>query len=235
MRYVIGDIHGGSCTFNALLDQLNIQPDDRIYLLGDYIDRGPDSKGVLDSIMRLMEDGYDVRPILGNHDDMLLSTLKGATGGLADAWLSQDEWGGVTLISFGVGAVQAIPRKYVDLLAAMPCVELDDDFVFVHAGLNMDLPDPIAGTSSNCMLWGDSQRVDISRLGGRRLVTGHAIATLAQIRASLQGSRIYLDNGAYKNSPPEYGNLLALNLDSIELTCQPWLDDYAEMLQYSMC
>jgi serine/threonine protein phosphatase 1 len=68
MRYVIGDIHGGSGTFSALLDQLNLQYDDRIYLLGDYIDRGPDSKGVLDIILPADGDGYDVRHILGNHE-----------------------------------------------------------------------------------------------------------------------------------------------------------------------
>jgi hypothetical protein len=66
------------------------------------------------------------------------------------------------------------------------------------------------------------------------VVTGHVVATLAQVRASLKSRRIYLDNGAYKNQPPEYGHLLALNLDRMELICQPWLDDYAEMQEYSL-
>jgi len=234
MRYVIGDIHGGSGTFSALLDQLNLQPDDCIYLLGDYIDRGPDSKGVLDIILRLMDDGYDVRPILGNHEDMLLSTLQGGADSLADAWLGNDEWGGFTLRSFGVSSVQTIPRRYLDLLESMPCLQVDDDFVFVHAGLDMSLSDPIAETSRDCMLWGDMEAPDAGSLGGRLVVTGHVVATLAQIKKSLKSSRIYLDNGAYKNQPPEYGHLVALNLDSMELICQPWLDDCAELLEYSL-
>ena len=52
-RYAIGDIHGGSKTFRALLDTLNLKHNDRLYLLGDYVDRGNDSKGVLDLILQL--------------------------------------------------------------------------------------------------------------------------------------------------------------------------------------
>jgi serine/threonine protein phosphatase 1 len=57
--YAIGDIHGGAITFWVLLDRLNLRLDDQLYLLGDYIDRGPDSMGVLDTIKGMICARYE--------------------------------------------------------------------------------------------------------------------------------------------------------------------------------
>ncbi len=67
-KLAIGDIHGCNKTFKALLDQINLSKDDELTLLGDYIDRGPDSKGVIDTIINLQSSGYQVRALRGNHD-----------------------------------------------------------------------------------------------------------------------------------------------------------------------
>ena len=87
MRYVVGDVHGGKRTFQALISKLQLRHRDRLYLLGDYIDRGPDSCGVLDVIIALLDAGYDVRPLLGNHEDMLLRTISGEHGTWSGYWL----------------------------------------------------------------------------------------------------------------------------------------------------
>ncbi len=58
-RYAVGDIHGGSRTLRVLLDRIQLKHNDRLYLLGDYIDRGNDSKGVLDTILQLMDGDND--------------------------------------------------------------------------------------------------------------------------------------------------------------------------------
>ena len=72
-RIVVGDIHGCSQTFRSLAEEeIRLAGNDILYLLGDYVDRGPDSKGVLDYIMDLMQGGYDVRPLRGNHEEDLL-------------------------------------------------------------------------------------------------------------------------------------------------------------------
>ena len=64
----IADVHGCNRTFGQLLiEKVRLNKIDTLYLLGDFIDRGPDSKGVLDTILELLCDDYDVRPILGNH------------------------------------------------------------------------------------------------------------------------------------------------------------------------
>ena len=80
-RFAIGDIHGCCKTFRRLLESLSLEKTDVVYLLGDLIDRGPDSKGVVEAVICLLADGYDIRSCLGNHEDMmLLAVHKGVFG-----------------------------------------------------------------------------------------------------------------------------------------------------------
>lgn len=222
MRYVIGDIHGGSRTLRALLAAIGLQKGDRLYLLGDYVDRGNDSRGVLDLIMELTAQGHDVRPLRGNHDDMFLRCLQGNHDQFSLAWRQQ--WGAQTLVSFGATECSAVPTVYAALLAAMPLIRIETDFVLVHAGLDMHCADPLTDTPADFLLWGDALFVDRGRLGGRRLITGHRINRLTEIEASLHRDHICLDNGAFTAQLPDYGQLAALNLDTMELLLQPWLD-----------
>jgi serine/threonine protein phosphatase 1 len=193
--------------------------------LGDYVDRGPDSKGVLDIILQLMESGYDVRPVRGNHDDMMLRNFSGDFDMFSKQWL--EGWGSYTLTSFGITAPEMIPSKYLTLLDSIPLIQVDDDFVFVHAGLDMTADDPINQTSAIGMLWGEVSTASSKKLSGRKLVTGHTIRPIPLIEISMMTNRIYLDNGAFTNQQPDLGNLVALNLDTMTLIFQPWIDDEA--------
>lgn len=222
MRYAIGDIHGGSNTFRSLLDTLSLKHSDRLYLMGDYVDRGNDSKGVLDTILQLMEAGYDVRPLRGNHDEMMLRSFTGDHDDFS--WYWNKGWGQFTLASFGADSLEEVPARYLTLLDALPLILMEDDFVFVHAALNMDADDPLTQTTATEMLWGDVLDSKPKKLGGRTLITGHTIRPIPLIEISMTTNRIYLDNGAFTNQLPDLGNLLALNLDTMELTLQPWLD-----------
>jgi serine/threonine protein phosphatase 1 len=224
-RYAIGDIHGGCKTFQALLDKINFKQGDRLFLLGDYIDRGNDSKGVLDTILKLMESGCDIRPIRGNHEEMMLRSFNEDHDVYSKMWPQM--WGRDTLHNFGVTTISELPMCYLTLLDALPPLQIDDDFVFVHAGLDMDADNPITQSTMADMLWGDVRKVAAEKLGGRKLVTGHNIRPLPLIQASLPTSRINLDNGAFTNMQPDMGNLVALNLDDMNLSVQPWLDGAA--------
>jgi serine/threonine protein phosphatase 1 len=227
MRYVIGDIHGGCNTFLALLKQISLKHNDTLYLLGDYVDRGADSKGVLDTILQLLSDGFDVRPVRGNHDDMMLRTFTGDHDEYSGFWL--ESWGRVVLKSFGVGHIQDVPERYTAFLKELPFSRCDDQFAFVHAGLDMSKRDPIHQSACEYTLWSRTTGyIDLAKLGGRRLITGHTIHDLEQIRSSLTTIHIHLDNGAFTSLQPRHGNLLALNLETMELLIQPWLDGYAE-------
>lgn len=72
-QYAITDLHGCARTFRALLDKIRFSKEDELYLLGDYINRGPDSKGVIDHILELRESGHTVHCLRGNHQRRFFS------------------------------------------------------------------------------------------------------------------------------------------------------------------
>ena len=121
-QFVIGDVHGCKATLVALLEKINAQWDDEIYFLGDYIDRGRDSKGVLDTIFTLIEVGYKVTCLTGNHEAMLLGGYKGNRDDARD-WL--DNGGKQALKSFLM--VNYRPQSKLamllrhELTGAIPC------------------------------------------------------------------------------------------------------------------
>lgn len=217
--FVIGDIHGCAATLRRLVEEkLRPFPADHIYLLGDLIDRGPDSKGVLDYIFELQERGLHLESIRGNHEEMFLHAaddprnfwLWGANGGLA------------TLASFRADSPGDIPLRYRNFLAALPLYILLDDFVLVHAGLNFELSDPFADTEA--MLWTRSPSVDRIRIGGRRLICGHTTTPRDLVEVSLAGDKIMLDNGCVFPAGPGLGCLAALEIESMTLSMQPNID-----------
>ena len=105
----IGDIHGCLAPFQDLLVGLKVQPDDTIVFLGDAVDRGPDSRGVVETLLEL-KDRCQLVTILGNHEEMLLAAVDG-TVPLHD-WLIHG--GDETLDSYGKGmAPSRLPSEHV--------------------------------------------------------------------------------------------------------------------------
>lgn len=104
-RFAISDIHGCLRSFRALLEEINFSKEDTLYLLGDYIDRGPDSKGVIDHIWKLQKEGYTVHCLRGNHEQMLLNEISSPN----NYFDGESE----TLRSFGVKQNLNIPRQYL--------------------------------------------------------------------------------------------------------------------------
>src|SRR3954465_12751867 len=112
----IGDIHGCSAALDALLDAIRPRPEDTIVTLGDYIDRGPDSRGVLDLLIDL---GRRCRlvPLLGNHDEMLLGVR---TSRHPISWLV-GMGGNATLDSYGPARdLSLIPAEHFEFLERCP-------------------------------------------------------------------------------------------------------------------
>jgi serine/threonine protein phosphatase 1 len=231
-RYAIGDIHGGARTFRALLEKIDLQRNDRVYLLGDYVDRGPNSKGVLDIILRLLDAGFDIRPLRGNHESMFIRAIHGDRSD--ETRIYMQSWGADTLKSFGITNPRDIPAYYRFFLRGLPLILEDDQFIFVHASLDMSKEDPITQTSTEYMLWGDDGFVSDNEIPGRIIVSGHRIRTVGFIKESLDQPHIQIDNGAFSNQPPEFGHLVALNLDSMQLTFQRWVDKEAAKPNQSM-
>jgi serine/threonine protein phosphatase 1 len=218
-RFVIGDIHGCALTMQRLVQKgIGLTKTDELYLLGDLIDRGPDSKGVLDFILEQRVQGFTIVAVRGNHEEMFLHA--GDSSQDMYQWLLNG--GQATLANFEADGPGDIPHRYRFFLSSLPYYLLLDDFVIVHAGLNFDRSDPFSDTEA--MLWQRDCEVDLSRTGGRRLVCGHTPVTREQLEASLSSDRIMLDNGCVFSSHSRGGSLAALELNSMQVVYQENID-----------
>ena len=223
---VISDIHGCSKTFKRQLDVIQLERTDTLYLIGDYIDRGPDSKGVIDIILNLQRDGYDLCPLLGNHEDLLLTALETSIPDDLELWLYNG--GDETLLSYRVEHPRDIPEEHLKFMEELPVYRVTDRFVFVHAGIDCSLDDPYSGKGHLRMLWDRSGIVDIGKLGGRRVVSGHTTRKLDDIKKSVNKNHIRIDNGVYLTGSQGKGNLIAVDLDTKQIYVQPNIDEMAE-------
>jgi len=234
-QWVIPDIHGHSRTLQALIeDQIKPSRSDYLFFLGDYIDRGPDAKGVIDYIISLQEDDYQIRTLRGNHEDYLLRTYDNETVqknilGITYQNKLKKEWfkfgGRATLRSFKVSNVHEIPEKYISWMKVLEYFVTLQGFILVHAGLNFNIEDPFKDT--HAMLWIKEYKVDRTKAGFRKLVHGHVPVSLDFIellRTSNGFDFIDLDNGIYMPEKEGFGNLVALELTSMELKVQHNVD-----------
>lgn len=211
-RFAIADVHGCLNTLRRMVeDILKLGEDDVLYLLGDYIDRGPDSKGVLDYLMQLCMSDLDIRPLLGNHERMLLNAVT-RTEEARNRWFDCD--GRLTMQQFGVKKPSDIPEEYINFLSTLPTVLTTDDYVFVHAGLHFGVADPVNDTPDFFRLWDRDYKVKPELIGNRTLVVGHTVTDIHTIRKSLETKHIMLDNGCFKKGYIGFGSLVALNLDT---------------------
>jgi serine/threonine protein phosphatase 1 len=215
-RFAATDIHGCLETFSHLVEvELRLRTTDTLYLLGDYVNKGPDSAGVLDYIMVLQGYGYQINCLRGNHDQDFLDAVWGKT---TKAWPTPEERE-ITLESFCVSQPHDIPMEYRRWLHALPYeIELPD-FVLVHAGYDFALPPTVMRRDHYHMMHTKSFVFDPSRLGGKRLLHGHVPTPVAEIKAAVaaRAGAIGLDAGGVYRHNPELRHLAALNLDSWEL------------------
>lgn len=211
--FVIGDIHGCFFTLNHLLfDMCNITKRDRIIFLGDYIDRGPFIKETIDTIINLINNGYDVIPLRGNHEQMLIDSLNNPK--MLINWMKNG--GESTLNSFMVINPLFLEDKYIDFFLSTKFYHLEPEFICVHAGLNFKNDDPFY--DKKAMLTQRISNVILGKTNGRRLIVGHTPKNLQEIRTSLYTDTIRLDGGCvYHKKVSTLGNLVALELNEMHL------------------
>jgi serine/threonine protein phosphatase 1 len=170
--WVIPDIHGCVKTVKTLVEnQIEPDKDDQLIFIGDYIDRGPDSKGVIDYIMELEAQGFAIRKLMGNHEDYCLTAWEEDQDvrsflGIRPKTSTQKEWetygGKQALESWDVDRPREIPQKYIDWMKELEYFIEIDNFVVVHAGLNFELDDPFE--DKYAMIWLREYQLDESKL-----------------------------------------------------------------------
>ena len=205
-QIAIGDIHGCIKTFRALVkDELQLTSNDHLIVLGDIIDRGPDSKGVIDEIIALRERGIRVQVLQGNHEEMMINASQSNESN--DYWLRNG--GQETLESFGVKHVSEIPISYLDFIRHTELYIETADTIFVHAGLNFSKTDPFS--DYNSMKWIRKMEIDPTKIGNRPIVHGHVPAPLPLLLKARKFN-INIDAGCVYKDYPGLGNLLAYDV-----------------------
>jgi serine/threonine protein phosphatase 1 len=234
-RWVIPDVHGCVKTLRSLVTDL-IKPAryDELYFLGDYVDRGPDSKGVLDFIRSLQKDEYNITAIKGNHEDFMVELFDAEKKSKNVWWHNfgnrkhkswMDIGGKPTLESFGVSHIREIPAEYIDWMRDLPYYVTLEQFVLVHAGLNFKNDDPFEDKRS--MLWLRDYEIKPEKIGNRRIIHGHVPVNMELITLAVK-NRFYkfidIDNGPYISGKEGFGNMVALNIDTMEMVIQYNMD-----------
>lgn len=219
--YAVGDIHGRSDLLDRLHGLIRADAQRRaaarrvVVYLGDYVDRGPDSRGVIDRLAAASPDGFETVCLMGNHEAVLQDFLEDPRAG--PLWM---RFGGrATLESYGIcdlpvgddpeafAAAQAALRERMPplhrawLAALRPC-HVEGDYVFVHAGVRPGVP--LDRQSLHDMLWIRDEFLNADADFGKVVVHGHTPVP----RPVVRWNRIGIDTGAYAS-----GVLTALVLE----------------------
>jgi serine/threonine protein phosphatase 1 len=212
--FAISDIHGNNELFRKALKAIGLKKVDKLIILGDLIDRGPDSKGVLDTIILLLENGFNLDCLIGNHEQMFLDA-KLNTNNL-NQWLING--GDKTLSSFLTGSIEKIPSKYYNLINGFKYFFEHENCIFVHAALNMKIEDPFSDIDT--ILWERNpiEYVDEIWLGHRKLIHGHNPQSQKEILRAIENNEkvICIDNGAYM-SKSGYGSVCVMQLETLNV------------------
>jgi len=182
----IGDVHGCSAALAAVLAAVDPQPDDLVIPVGDYVDRGPDSAGVIATLIELAGRCH-LMPIRGNHDQLMLDARRDADH--LGLWLSLG--GDATLASYG-SSLAHVPADHWAFLART-CVDSVQTatHLFVHGGVVPELP--VERQPPDVLQW-QKFPPDRPHVGGKVVVCGHTRQP-SGVPASV-GHAICLDTGA---------------------------------------
>ena len=220
--YAVGDIHGRADLLGRLHDLIRVDAapfhDLRkvIIYLGDYVDRGPSSKGVLDYLINSSLPGFETFHLKGNHEDMLLRFLDDAQVGLNWTMVGGD----ATLMSYGAldesrlrGSMdfetiqkrflEQLPQAHLEFLQNLGFFHVEGDYLFVHAGVRPGRP--MEDQDEMDLIWIRDDFLQSTADHGRVVVHGHNITH----EPDIWPNRIGIDTGAYAT-----GRLTCLVLES---------------------
>jgi serine/threonine protein phosphatase 1 len=221
LAYAVGDIHGRADLLERLQAQIGADAAGRdaqrrlVVYLGDYVDRGPASAGVIDRLLTAPLEGFEAMHLLGNHERLLLDFLDDAAVG--PFWFRN---GGIpTMASYGVSVPERIensdqletlraqlaerlPRAHRAFLEGLQLMADCGDYCFVHAGVRPGVA--LAEQKEEDLLWIRGLFLETEAEYGKLIVHGHTIRAEPEFRPW----RIGIDTGAFSS-----GRLTALVLD----------------------
>lgn len=221
--YAIGDIHGCRAELDRLLTMIDADDAARpaaetnLIFLGDLVDRGPDSAGVVERLRRLAQEREHVRFLKGNHEELFLHALSGAKDALR---MFCRVGGKETVLSYGVSREEydlldypqlaermdaLVPEAHRTFLAGFEDMIVSGDYAFVHAGIRPDVP--LDDQRASDLRWIRESFLEHRGAHPKMIVHGHTITSDVDRRAN----RIGVDTGAYAS-----GKLTALGIEGGE-------------------
>jgi serine/threonine protein phosphatase 1 len=200
--YAIGDLHGCPNELEVVLDTIAPGRDDTVVFLGDYVDRGPGVRQLVDRLLALRAEAFTSVFLRGNHEDMLLSHL-GIGGHHGDVYL--ENGGAMTLASYGIPAgtrgpagLAFLPAEHLEFFRACGLQHVAGAFLFVHAGIRPGVA--LADQDEEDLLWIREEFFSQPHALPYTVVFGHTPMREARIDLPY---RIGLDTGLV------YGNKLS--------------------------
>ncbi len=209
--FAIGDLHGCPDELEVLLEAIAPEAGDTVVFLGDYVDRGPLVRPLVNRLLRLRDESFISVFLRGNHEDMLLSYL-GVSGRHGDVYL--ENGGGMTLASYGVPphtpgstSLASFPAEHIEFFRSCKLQHLASPFLFVHAGIRPGIA--LADQDEEDLLWIREDFFSRPHALPYTVVFGHTPTREARIDLPY---RIGLDTGLV------YGNKLScLDVDGQRL------------------
>jgi diadenosine tetraphosphatase ApaH/serine/threonine PP2A family protein phosphatase len=209
LLYAVGDIHGRSDLLAKLLRQIEVDAEQQdaakktLLFIGDYVDRGPDSRGVVEMLLHGLPKGFSAHFLKGNHEELLLQFLDDARR--LDHWRMNG--GEETLVSYGVDVDQLImsdappetwreafmvklPPAHFDFLRHLSITVQKGDYLFVHAGIRPDVP--LHAQDDFDLIWIRDEFLNATEPFGKVVVHGHTPVISPVVRPN----RIDIDTGA---------------------------------------
>ncbi len=216
--FAISDIHGCFRTFYELVvNQIDLKKTDKLMLLGDYIDRGDQSREVIDFIIDLKEKGFDVNPLTGNHESMLLDSYNNP--GVLPLWFMNS--GETTLLSFDIADIRELSWKYLEFFSGLEYFRIVGNILFVHAGFNDDIEDPFSDPEQ--MIWECRPAYINPVFQGKTIIHGHRPKYVEYVQKLIREKSqvVPIDTGCVYDKELGYGNLSALEMNSMTLISVP--------------
>ena len=216
--YAVGDIHGRSDLLWRLHRLIAADAESAggmrkvVVYIGDYVDRGPDSEGVIDMLIEKPLEGFECRHLKGNHEDFMVEFME--TGAHADSWILNGAR--ATMESYGVDFheltqgtpmvtanillaarhefVGLVPDSHKAFLAGLALHHVEGDYLFAHAGVRPGVP--LAAQRAHDLMWIREEFLESDADHGRVVVHGHTIRDRPVVRPN----RIGIDTGAFSTN-----------------------------------
>jgi serine/threonine protein phosphatase 1 len=169
LTYVIPDVHGRYDLLCEGLSDISAHSQGSagvIVMLGDYVDKGPDSKQVIDRLLSSVADGWNLVALKGNHDAMMAEALRDPSK--MAAWI--EKGGDAALASYG-GDPAAVPQSHIAWLDQLRLMHVDTHRLYVHAGVDPDIS--LARQNEATLLWKRYPKGFSGGFGELHVVHGH--------------------------------------------------------------